>query len=184
MLLWLALFMLLENPLCEGQSDEVEENQRPSIFSAKKTRRRRSPIDISKDETEEAIPESKLTTLRFPYDQVEEGTFANMSATVSSIESLTACFAVMIEALTDGNDAEYDYLQIFQLLDPLENELASAFFEIGSAYTSLEFQDVFLYKLKTGLVEPSTWMRICYSLDFVTGKVTLVFNGELVETKK
>ena len=96
MLLWFALFMLLENPLCEGQSDEVEEGQRMSTFSAKKTRRRRSPIDISKDETEEAIPESKLTTLSFPYDQVEEGTFANISVTVSSIESLTACFAVMI----------------------------------------------------------------------------------------
>ena len=58
------------------------------------------------------------------------------------------------------------------------------FFEIGSAYTSLEFQDVFLYKLKTRLVEPSTWMRICFSLDFFTGNVTLVLNGELVETKK
>ena len=140
MLLWLALFMLLENPLCEGQSDEVEENQRPSIFSAKKTRRRRSPININNDENEKAIPERKLTTLNFPYDQFEEGTFAIISATMSSVESFTICFAVMIEALTDGNDAEYDYLQIFQLLDPLENELASAFFEIGSAYTSLEFK--------------------------------------------
>ena len=97
-----------------------------------------------------------------------------------SQNSLTICCALMIETLSDANEAEYDYLQIFQLLDPSGNELAAVYFEVASTYTSLEFQDIFLYKVKPGLLQPATWIRICYTLDFETGSASLVLNGELL----
>ena len=54
------------------------------------------------------------------------------------------------------------------------------YFEIGSTYTSLMFQDVFLRKVESGLLQALTWTHICYTLDFDTGNVSLVLNGHLV----
>ena len=149
--------------------------------SVKNTKRRQRSIDDAiTDDSGKAG--SNLTILNFPYDENEEATFANLSGRidVASLNSLTVCSAFMIEVLTDANDAEYDYMQIFQILDPSGNEVASVYLEVGSAFISLEFQDIFLSKLKPGLLRPLTWMRSCYTLDFETASVVLMLNGKLV----